>query len=1603
MNDRNNNEILKQLEKLRKKLLETGPRNRLIHVNRDQPRSNSLNIIDEDADFVYSALRLREVKMHFKPTGEDKPKDDDIPLLPPPLFPAQDDDDQDEDCLRTPLGPEEQARRLLRIFGAARTVEEEQGVNVLYLAIGFLHWKESTTTSQWRDAPLILLPVQLKRNSKTSTFDIVCQDSDISTNLSLQERLKMNFGIDLPEIDDSDELMPTRYFESVTDAISGQPGWYIDENGMQLGLFSFSKFLMYQDFDCEALSDNPFIQKLLMEGFPKEKQFFGEGEKIDEVLDPADIIQVMDADASQTKVIEEVRKGSSMIVQGPPGTGKSQTITNIIAAAVYDGKSVLFVAEKMAALTIVHDNIKKLGLGDICMELHSKFSNKREFSQELDRTLKAAENHNPSDDRETEELRKSRDELNRICDLLHKPILKTEETPYGALSDFVGFSCDGAPSEIPIEGLESIGKDERVSISDDILKYVSARNRVKPVENHPFRGAKNHDLIAPDFTRLKKEIGNANQKIEILLEKANRIASLTRQPAPNRISDIRGMASILDLLSQAPDDTKGWISIFFDHVGNERLNESLEIGKAWQNAYIVAKDVFSRAAFSCDVEKIQSEIIQGQMYWTSRWFGGYRKASKELSALLLGELPRTAKERRLLIDQLDEVQSARNLLADHEDWLKKTLEEEWRGESTPFEKFHLMFQWLKEFRKNAPECTLSEIEEIIGVSDDLVADSTSIRNYIDDVLKAIDVPLKRLNFDLHCIGVEGATETLPLQNISNIFQGMIDCGQGGYDHWVDYVKVSTRAEGTRASFVISQIDAGKIDADEAKREFLCACAEARWKHACNIEPDLQDLLRTNRHDLVKSFCECDKNNIEKTRDAILSKYYSRVSHIENDPSLVKSRQINHIRRQVALKKGHKSIRWMMDNAGDAIQVVKPVMLMSPISVVQYLQRRKIGFDLLVMDEASQIRPEDSFGAISRSKQIVVVGDEKQLPPTSFFDRIDLDYDPGEEDDAPSSVDIESILSLCQVSGLSSRMLEWHYRSRVPSLIRVSNGEFYNDRLILPPSPLQDDPNYGLKFTNAHGQYSRGGSGSGRRGTNLIEAMAIADRVSEHARSTPEYTLGVVAFSKSQADMITDVLESKRREDSVLDRFLGDQGFESVFVKNIENVQGDERDVILISVGYGPEHSNESSMRMTFGPINVEGGERRLNVLFTRSRVRCEVFASFEPGAIDVSRIRNRGPKVLKRFLEYAKTGIYDQAEVTGLGPDSAFEEDVARVIRTFEYIADHQVGVRGFRIDIGVKHRCLMGEYLLAVECDGASYHSALWARERDRLRQEILENLGWQFHRIWSTDWFHDREREIKRLRKALDDSWSLVNDSGDHGDSASQKDEDKSSMPSYSEVDNTPDFDGTGNYSDLENLDNPSEFEGPMDSNESDIEQDESDLEHDPANYDSASVIPYERYEGNVAGDYATPGDAPTDMLVRIVTKIIEVEGPIHRNEIARRVATVFGLRRAGSQVSRDIRRVVNLVMKQASLADVDSFILTEEQLKNVPIRDRSNQKGTVQNAENHSQLEILAAKRLIVELHGGFSTEQMKQKIAKIFGYKRVGPALAKVIDRALSSDE
>jgi very-short-patch-repair endonuclease len=425
-------------------------------------------------------------------------------------------------------------------------------------------------------------------------------------------------------------------------------------------------------------------------------------------------------------------------------------------------------------------------------------------------------------------------------------------------------------------------------------------------------------------------------------------------------------------------------------------------------------------------------------------------------------------------------------------------------------------------------------------------------------------------------------------------------------------------------------------------------------------------------------------------------------------------------------------------------------MMSPLAVSTYFESDAAKFDVVIFDEASQVRPFDAIGAIYRGKQLIVAGDQKQLPPTTFFDRLAVDdsTDPDEEE-AENLTDFESILDVCCVKGLPRKRLRWHYRSKREPLISFSNHHFYSNELITFPSVQDADGTGAVDFEYVEdGCWKAGSSG----GYNLREAEHTAQLIIEHFSRDPKKTLGVITFNQKQQLAVLDQLNFLRRHRPELDSFFDEERDDAFFVKNLENVQGDERDVIFLSMGYGRDTNNNFAMR--FGPLNRQGGERRLNVAVTRAKDHVKMIASVKSHDIDLNRTKSVGARMLKHYLEYAEHGVgvlgAEATELPGDDFDSPFEREVAAELRRQGFDTRTQIGCSGFRIDLALVHPEHPGKYVLGVECDGATYHSSATVRDRDRLRQAVLESLGWHICRIWSTDWVRNPQRQIERVKDA-------------------------------------------------------------------------------------------------------------------------------------------------------------------------------------------------------------------------------------------------------------
>jgi very-short-patch-repair endonuclease len=1563
-------DLIKRIQGTRRELLDLSARNRLINTPRESSRGRKIEIVDERSEDVFRLLVTDRKAMSFLP-GRDETEtgtvdEADAPRLAQPEEPAADEGAPDprhvDRRLQTRLTSERLQGRLLSIYYDAQTYEQEQGVSILYLAMGFLKWYESPSSDKARYAPLLLIPVDLERPTAASRFRLKYREEDVATNLSLQAKLRGEFGIDLPDVSDLEEISPGGYFDAVAQALADQPRWEVLRDDMVVWFFSFAKYLMYRDLDPATwpahspLGTNPTLSNLLGEGFLSEPPLCGEGDKIDSLISPADMVHVTDADSSQTVAIEEVRRGRHLVIQGPPGTGKSQTITNLIATAVKAGKKVLFVAEKMAALEVVHGRLERLGLGAICLELHSNKANKKTVLGEIARTLALGRPKARLSEERIEALQSAVDRLNRHAEAMNAPIEPAGLTPYEIIGKLTRLHAQGIEAaNLPLPNPETWTGPrfrEHCRALADLQKHVE---EIGPPYEHPWRGvSRTAPLLPTDIKELQARVAEAIGSMTGLAEATERLTDAIQgaRTAGPCLEDLRRLERFALRLIEAPTldrraiGNPAWVG------RREEIARLVDRGRANSERFTAIKSRWTDDAWEADFSTIRRSLAsRGRSLF--RWFRrDYRESLATLRKLLRAEIPTTLDERLRLVDAMIEVQEGLRSL-DQDPTLSQlgrdAFGDRWNGSNSDWNALGEAIKWESECRKAGVtwdhRVIMSRLERLDSLKTPLKAVSTQ--------LETTSGRLRELSrfLSLDCreaFGVESIHE-VPVVDLAERLNRWRQHPES-LSKWIGYRARRRRLEESGLGTIVAGVQEGWIESAEAVDQFQVAYYQALIRQVFRSQPELAEFDGRSHEQWIEEFRSLDLQRIEMARSEVATAHYDAI------PRQASGGEMAVLRREFEKKRRHKPIRQLVKEAGTAILAIKPVFMMSPISVAQYLEPGSVTFDLLVIDEASQVAPVDALGAMARSGQIVVVGDDKQLPPTRFFSKM-LDEDEARGDDDLNASDLESVLGLCIAQGMSQRMLRWHYRSRHHSLIAVSNREFYDSQLYVVPSPSTITAMHGLHFRPVQdGVFDRGGTA-----TNRVEARAVAEAVIEHAKRFSKQSLGIGAFSVAQRDAIRDELELLQREHPELAEFFASGRPEPFFVKNLENIQGDERDVIFISVGYARDPSGY--LAMSFGPLSSQGGERRLNVLISRARSRCEVFSSITADDVDLQRAKSRGAAAFKTFLHYAATGVLDSPAPTGGDFDSDFESQVSVALQGLGYEVQCQVGTAGFIIDLAIVDSSKPGRYLLGIECDGATYHSSRSARDRDRLRESVLRDRGWKIHRVWSTDWFHRPAEQLRKIVAAIEKAridWDA--------DVASESEQEiVSTAPEISDVE---------------------------------IERTTTEPNPTDAEVGFSWASPYVEANGEVPNSTPIP-ETRLAVLVRVVADVVLIEGPIHKDEVTRRITSLWGHQRTGARIAEAISNAIEAGVASGKLR-VDSDFVTHSEQSIVPIRDRSDvAAANLKKPEMIAPSELRRAIQCLVNEHVGIRRDELPTFVGRILGFKTTSPRLKEMIEKILTS--
>lgn len=734
--------------------------------------------------------------------------------------------------------------------------------------------------------------------------------------------------------------------------------------------------------------------------------------------------------------------------------------------------------------------------------------------------------------------------------------------------------------------------------------------------------------------------------------------------------------------------------------------------------------------------------------------------------------------------------------------------------------------------------------------------------------------------------------------------------------------------------------------------------------AIHQDETLRPFARAEHERLSRTFGELDEAAIFTARERLLARYAEGKPHgfaVQGGEEAV-------VRREAAKKKGHIPVRRLISQIPRLLPRIKPGLMMSPLSVSHFLPA-EARFDVVIFDEASQVPPEDAINCVYRGAQLIVAGDEHQLPPTDFFN---VAAESEEVEDAEAQVDdFESVLDVCRASGFPVKALRWHYRSRHDELIAFSNHHIYGNSLVTFPAPVERLPEMGVHFSHVPtGMFDRG-----RSSKNTIEAARVVDVVVGLVREERRDSIGVVAFSVAQQEAILDELERRKRLEPDLESLIDGDRLSGLFVKNLETVQGDERDIIVFSVGYGRDASGR--FLMNFGPLNRQGGRRRLNVAVTRARERVIVVSSVRAidfGSADASgAVKSEGPRLLQAYLDYAERGpeaLAGHLAESGGDFDSEFEREVAGVIRGMGYEVVPQVGTSGYRIDVGVRSSIAPGRFVVGVECDGAMYHSAKTARDRDRLRQSVLEGLGWRIHRVWSQDWFRHRSSEVERLREAIEGAErELVAKLAGPRSSPSE----------------APRSAGNASNAPLRDRVTRAPAEGSV----------ASDALSWAEPYAVAQVAKYPRWAD--FNDWSMRGEH-----ARRIAALVTAEGPLHRDYIATRLARAFGLARTGARMQEAVRGAIEKA-QSAGTVDVRGPFVWPKGASSLKVRLLvPGSPDTHRRIEEIPPEEIDIAILRTVEAALSIDRNPLVTQVARILGYERTGGRIGELLRRRIDAN-
>ena len=1459
--------------------------------------------------------------------------------------------------IRSSLTDTELSKTIKELYRSAKSALEENGANTLYMAMGLLRWYENPRSTKPRYAPIILVPVEIVRKSAAQGYVVRLRDDEPQMNVTILEKLKQDFNIEIKGLnvlpEDEHGIDTRKVFTIVRKAVMEQKNWEVLESAY-IGIFSFSQFVMWNDIRSRYndLAKNKIVSSLMEGKLEWEAEEMSIGEEVDE----SGVLLPMSADASQLFAIKAASEGKSFVLHGPPGTGKSQTITALIANALAQGKSVLFVAEKMAALEVVERRLDKIGIGDFCLELHSNKAKKKSVLEQLRKASEVTKGQTAqSYENKANQIARIRAELNEYVRELHRE-RKCGKTLYELINEY---EANKAYPDIPswdyafTEEIDRERADEQAVL---LQRVTAAAKAVGHPKDHPLAAVKTAGYSQQLRMTLPDNISAYNKALGALKNAVEKFTAEVDIPS-GTFDEVSALVSAAREMKLWFDFPKAWAQsenpAFF-------LTQIQEMCQHYANANQHAESLsrYWRPEFlGLDGMQLLGEYRTAESKWLIPRMLGINALCKKLLPYSVGAINKSSLEKHLvsLLNYRTEMNAASGLFDNYGESLG-TL---YSGSATDWNGISISCAAAKE--------SAARLDQLFGGTEfrTKYCGRSELREETDGVINAMPSVLEAKSMLDEIIDTlydpEGewiAAQISVCENVTEHFDEIKE--------WITWNAIAKEAENCGMSCVIEAYRQG-ISHDDAAGSFKKMISKTLAMQVIDSVPVLSGFSGAVFNEKIEQFRQMDADLTNLTRKEIYCRLASRVPNFAKEAA--QSSELGILQRAIRSGGRGLSIRRLFDQIPNMLPRLCPCMLMSPISAAQYLAPNREPFDLVVFDEASQITTSKAVGALARGKNAVIVGDPKQMPPTSFFATSTVDEDNIDDED------LESILDDCLALNMPQTHLLWHYRSRHESLIAFSNRHFYENKLYTFPSV--NDREAKVRLVHTEGYFDRGKSRQ-----NRSEAEAVISELKRrcHDKNDSKLSVGVVTFNINQQNLIDDLLIEACKEDSALESWVNN-GKEPLFIKNLENVQGDERDVILFSIGYGPDR--EGHVSMNFGPLNREGGWRRLNVAVSRARCEMAVFSTLEPEQIDLNRTHAEGVAALRSFLEYAagKDRFNDELSSAGKCEDiEGVSRAICAALAENGYETERNVGHSQYRIDIGVIDPNAPDRYLLGILLDGSTYRDSKTVRDRELAQISVLGSLGWTIARVWSMDWWDNSRKEIARLldilAKAAEQSRAAAEQTEDGGEDGVPDGEPQTeeSVPAESE----------------DNDDKPAE---------------EEEIEIIPDDHEaivSANVIPYKSAELKsielTAEDFVQP--ACKKMIKDAIKAVIEYEAPVSEARLIRRVIQSFGITRSTAKLQSHLSQLIESLGLQSTIQFEDRFIWRKGQVPEEYSLIRVCGEGDCKRDVKEIPLQEAAnAVCLVLSEQFNMSHDDLVREAAKVMNYTRLIASVSTAFDSAI----